>query len=342
MRPIALTLALLGVLFAPPSAALAAPDWSWPVRGPVLTGFLNGDDPYAAGQHRGIDIGAPVGTPVVAAASGTVVYAGVVGSSGLTVSERAGDYELSYLHLSASDVRAGDQLDAGERIGAVGVSGKRSVDQPHLHFGVRQAADRHAYLDPLRFLAAPSAEAPHPHAAPVAVREPSAAPAPVAVPAPAAVRDAQPVAVPVHAGHAAPAQHGVGTRRHAPAPAHAPLLHARPLTGSSPRASAAIAAGRTSHPVTNAATSRAHAVAHGPVSVSADAPGRAIAPAPPHARHHRGGIDTGWLAACAGLVLAAGVLARPGSRDRGRPSARSAFTTVLRAGVAPARARARQ
>ena len=77
--------------------ARAAGDWSWPVRGPVITAYQNGDDPYAAGQHRGIDISAPVGAPVVAAAPGTIVFAGAVGSSGLTVGERTDDgrYELT-------------------------------------------------------------------------------------------------------------------------------------------------------------------------------------------------------------------------------------------------------
>src|SRR5689334_18347527 len=100
MRSLAFLTALFVTLLSPGAAAA---DWAWPVRGDVLTQFRNGDDPYAAGQHRGIDIAAPVGSPVVAATAGTVVYAGVVGSSGLVVSERTGDgrYELSYLHLSA-------------------------------------------------------------------------------------------------------------------------------------------------------------------------------------------------------------------------------------------------
>src|SRR4051812_50113826 len=100
MRSLALTALFLLV---PASPCLAAGDWDWPVRGHVLTEFRNGDAPYAAGQHRGVDIGAPVGTPVVSAAAGTVEFAGAVGSSGLVVSERTADgrYELSYLHLSS-------------------------------------------------------------------------------------------------------------------------------------------------------------------------------------------------------------------------------------------------
>ena len=51
------------LVFAPPAHA----SWSWPVQGEVITQYRNGADPYAGGQHRGIDIAAAAGTPVVAA-----------------------------------------------------------------------------------------------------------------------------------------------------------------------------------------------------------------------------------------------------------------------------------
>src|ERR1700704_3279291 len=110
MRPITLICALAATALLPTAQALAAGGWTWPVRGPVITAFRNGDDPYAGGQHRGIDIGAPVGTTVVAGTGGTVTFAGVVGSSGLVVSQRSADgrFDLSYLHLSAASVRRGD------------------------------------------------------------------------------------------------------------------------------------------------------------------------------------------------------------------------------------------
>src|SRR5215203_7124257 len=141
-------LALAAVFAVPAEAA-----WLWPVRGEVITQYRNGSDPYAGGQHRGIDIAAPVGTPVAAAAAGEVRFAGTAGSSGLTVSVRTGDgFDSSYLHLSSLAVRAGEHVSGGERLGAIGTSGERSAAAPHLHFGVREAGSRYAYVDPLSLL----------------------------------------------------------------------------------------------------------------------------------------------------------------------------------------------
>src|SRR3712207_3937261 len=101
MRPLAtLLLALAAVAGAP---ATAAAGWTWPLRGSVITSYRNGADPYAGGQHRGIDIAGRVGTPVVAAVGGTVRFAGTAGSSGRTVSVRTDDerFDTSYLHLSS-------------------------------------------------------------------------------------------------------------------------------------------------------------------------------------------------------------------------------------------------
>ncbi|MBA3305793.1 MAG: M23 family metallopeptidase, partial [Thermoleophilaceae bacterium] len=184
-----LTVAASLLVSSPPAGA--APGWSWPVEGEVLTGYRNGDDPYAGGQHRGIDIAAEAGTPVGAAAAGTVRFAGVAGSSGLTVSVRTSDGTLdtSYLHLSAVAVREGEQVAVGQRLGAVGTTGRRAVEAPHLHFGVRDAGSRHAYHDPLSYLPPAPRAAPEPPRVPV----PVAAPVPVA---PAPVRVPDPVRVP--------------------------------------------------------------------------------------------------------------------------------------------------
>src|SRR5688500_14892690 len=190
----------------------AAASWTWPVSGEVITPYRNGTDPYASGQHRGIDIAAPAGTPVAAATAGEVRFAGPAGSSGLTVSIRTGDgYDTSYLHLSSLAVRAGAHVDPGDRIGAVGTTGIRSATEPHLHFGVRDAGSRYAYHDPMKFLppvaALPRASDPPPPAtAPdLAPAPPAVAPAPARVPKAAPRRAPRPVPVSRSAPRPAPA-----------------------------------------------------------------------------------------------------------------------------------------
>lgn len=195
------------VVLAWAAAPAAADTWRWPVRGDVLTDFANAGGPYAAGQHRGIDVGAAAGTPVTAAVAGHVRFAGLVGSSGLTVSVRSADgrFDTSYLHLSAAAVRAGQAVGAGERIGAVGETGRPSTTAPHLHFGVRDAGTRR-YRDPLHLLPpAPGIrEAPRP--VPIAVRGPvRVGPAPQPVRAhrfPVQARQPTPAAAPSRAGWA--------------------------------------------------------------------------------------------------------------------------------------------
>jgi len=76
---------LLPVLLAFQVGVQPALAWTWPVDGPVLRPFKLGDDPYAGGQHRGIDIGAPLGTSVRAPAGGRISFAGTVPTNGKSV-----------------------------------------------------------------------------------------------------------------------------------------------------------------------------------------------------------------------------------------------------------------
>ena len=307
MRPLALVLIALAL----PANASASGGWRWPVDGEVITLYRNGDDPYSAGQHRGIDVAAAVGTPVVAATAGTIAYAGTVGSSGLVVSLRSADgrHVLSYLHLSAVSVQRGDEVAAGGRVGAVGVSGQRSAERPHLHFGVREAGERHAYLDPLRFLTQPPVEAPQPRPVP--------APAPVADP----VRP-EPVAATAPATAPVPLPGRASLPALGPAPAPAP-------GGTAARSLAAPAAPRAA-PEQRAATearpdSGPFAEPH-KRAVAAERP--AAAPGP----NGSGGIDGGWLAACAGLIAASALLSGSRGARRGHAPVRTAFGALLRAG----------
>ncbi len=157
--------------------------WVWPVDGEVITQYTNDNNkPYSGGMHRGIDIAAQTGARVAAASGGTVRYAGHLGSSGLVVSisDSKGDYVQSYLHLVDAAVSRGETVRAGQTIGQVGTSGRRSAEQPHLHFGIRDATDEHFYYDPSYFLS-PSTSGDKYSVPPVTSRSPLPSPQPVPV-----------------------------------------------------------------------------------------------------------------------------------------------------------------
>jgi peptidoglycan LD-endopeptidase LytH len=205
-----LTAALLvaAVALAIPAGAGAA-SLSWPVRGAVLARFAyRAQTPFARGQRRGIDIAAPRGSPVLAACAGRVRFAGSVGTSGRTVSVTCGAFVVSYLHLDRIAIRRGARVEAGDALGTVGVTGRRREGRPHLTFGVRRAADRWGYVDPLGLL--PREGRAPPDLAPIARRRRSAPPlgaapaserSPAKAPAPA--RDVSRRASPAADGHRA-------------------------------------------------------------------------------------------------------------------------------------------
>lgn len=92
--------------------------------------------------HQGIDLAAPEGTPVLAAFSGTVKAAEVMGGYGITVilEHSDGTQETLYAHLSQILVEPGDWVEQGTALGRVGSTG--SSTGPHLHFELRQLTDQ--------------------------------------------------------------------------------------------------------------------------------------------------------------------------------------------------------
>jgi murein DD-endopeptidase MepM/ murein hydrolase activator NlpD len=99
--------------------------------------------------HGGMDIAAPVGTPVRAPLAGTVIDTGDYFFNGKTVFVDHGRGMISmYCHLSAIDVQPGQQVAAGTTLGKVGMTGR--VTGPHLHWGLSL---NRAWVDPELFVA---------------------------------------------------------------------------------------------------------------------------------------------------------------------------------------------
>jgi len=180
-----LAVVLLSALVLPVSAAQA---WTWPVDGPVLRPFsFDHAHPYAAGQHRGVDLGAPRGTNVLAPAKGVVTFAGTVPTGGKTVSiETSSGHTATLVHLGSIGVKSGTLVTEGAVVGTVGPSGVVDSAEPFVYFGVRVTSDDQGYVDPLGLL--PVRPAASPRTQPEAAVEAPAAPAPMPVAeAPAAV-----------------------------------------------------------------------------------------------------------------------------------------------------------
>jgi murein DD-endopeptidase MepM/ murein hydrolase activator NlpD len=115
----------------------------WPVNGVVTSGFG-----WRWGRmHEGIDIAAPSGTPIRAAAAGTVIYAGWMGGYGtLVIIDHGNGLATAYGHQSAIYV-GGGSVSQGTVIGAVGSTGNSTG--PHLHFEVRVNGSP---VDPMGYL----------------------------------------------------------------------------------------------------------------------------------------------------------------------------------------------
>ncbi len=102
--------------------------------------------------HLGVDYAAPTGTPVHAAANGTVVTAGWLGGYGKTVRIRhANGFQTLYGHLSRIDVRRGQRVTQGARIGAVGQTGLATG--PHLDYRMQRGG---VFVNPLTLVSPPA------------------------------------------------------------------------------------------------------------------------------------------------------------------------------------------
>jgi murein DD-endopeptidase MepM/ murein hydrolase activator NlpD len=144
----------------PASGAGPAPARAGRLRWPLANVAHEVGSPFGARDgraHEGIDLPAPTGTPVVAAADGEVVYAGdgIRGYGNLVVLQHPGDLLTVYAHNSALYVAQGQAVRAGDRVAAVGQTGRATG--PHLHFEVRQGQ---IPRDPMSYLSSDSASSP--------------------------------------------------------------------------------------------------------------------------------------------------------------------------------------
>jgi murein DD-endopeptidase MepM/ murein hydrolase activator NlpD len=126
------------------SGSVSSSGLIWPVSGPVTSGF----GMRWGRMHEGIDIAVPSGTPVGAAAAGTVIYAGWLGGYGnLVVVDHGGGLSTAYGHNSSLAVSVGQQVGQGQVIAYSGSTGHSTG--PHVHFEVRVNGTA---VDPLGYL----------------------------------------------------------------------------------------------------------------------------------------------------------------------------------------------
>lgn len=133
---------------------LRAGMFGWPLSGSpaVVRAFEAPVLPYGPG-HRGVDLAAVPGAPVLAAGAGTVVFAGTVAGRGVVSVDHPGGLRTTYEPVSPT-VTAGDHVSRGEQIATVQIGHAGCTAPACLHWGVRRGRghDRD-YLDPLRLLA---------------------------------------------------------------------------------------------------------------------------------------------------------------------------------------------
>ncbi|MEX2159380.1 MAG: M23 family metallopeptidase [Dehalococcoidia bacterium] len=172
----------------PPSAPALA--FIWPADGWIVQGMW-------AGHPSGIDIGAATGDPVVAVRDGKVAFAGgdsCCSYGNYIIIQHDDGWSSLYGHLSAFNVKLGDDVKQGDRIGSIGMTGH--ADGPHVHFELRSYG---GVVDPLSYLS------PHRTAPPPPAKSPSFVAAPPSGGGPQVPAPAQPTPEPVNGGLSASA-----------------------------------------------------------------------------------------------------------------------------------------
>ncbi|WP_422056342.1 M23 family metallopeptidase [Sphingomonas sp.] len=124
-------------------------DFMWPVTGRI-SGLFGSQRIYKGepgAYHSGVDVARPTGTPIIAPADGVVVLAAqqpFTLEGKLLMLDHGMSLNSAFLHLSRIDVKVGDVVRRGQRIGAIGTTGRSTG--PHLHWGMKWGSAR---IDPL-------------------------------------------------------------------------------------------------------------------------------------------------------------------------------------------------
>ena len=127
--------------------AVGSRDFIWPVSGNVVKGY----GAAGGGRNDGVNIAAPKGTSIKAAAGGEVVYAGseLAGFGNLILIRHPGGWVTAYGHADTMTVREGDLVKQGQAIGTVGSTG--NAGSPQVHFELRKGKEP---VDPAQHLPA--------------------------------------------------------------------------------------------------------------------------------------------------------------------------------------------
>ena len=128
-----------------PSHITSKKEFILPLNGKISRGFINS----ATKKHKGIDILAPQGTPIVAAKSGVVIYEGnsIPGYGNLIIIDHGKGLATLYGHHKKNLVRVNQNVRQGETIALVGMTGRATA--PHLHFELRKNT---VAIDPMPYL----------------------------------------------------------------------------------------------------------------------------------------------------------------------------------------------
>jgi murein DD-endopeptidase MepM/ murein hydrolase activator NlpD len=134
---------------ASPAVPAPAPPWVAPLAGvlDITRPFERPPGPFAAG-HRGVDLGGPAGSPVLAAGDGVVVFAGMVAGRPVVSIDHAGGLRTTYEPVDPS-VAAGQEVARGSPIGTLVAGHVGCPREACLHWGLRRGE---TYLDPMLLL----------------------------------------------------------------------------------------------------------------------------------------------------------------------------------------------